>query len=94
MAKEQQEQDYVLVRMPRAVWERSGLHMRFDRCELIDPLYLWYMDCGWRGSIVALASTEEEAHELMEGNYNYNKKQELEKHEIKKGLMFYDLGDC
>lgn len=57
-------------------------------------LYIFYMDCGWQGSIVVVAKTEEEARKLMKPHYNYDSATPIECHEIKEGLSLVNLGDC
>ncbi len=54
-------------------------------------VYTCYL--GWKGDIVAIASSEEEARGIMEKesvNYKYHKDQVLEVHEIKNGF-FYEV---
>ncbi len=55
---------------------------------------LYIQDCGWRGSIVVVANSQEEARALMEGCYNYEPNGEIEEEEIRVGFIFANLGDC
>lgn len=56
-------------------------------------MYIYTQDNGWRGSIVIVASSKEEAEEKMKKYYNYDSKMEIEQHEIK-DFEWADLGDC
>jgi hypothetical protein len=55
-------------------------------------LKLYTMECGYRGSIVVVASSKENAREIMKNCWNYEEI-EIEEHEIKEGFCFYNLGD-
>lgn len=57
-------------------------------------MYIYTQDNGWRGSIIVIASTEEEALEKMKKYYNYDSENEIGKHEINKDFEWCDLGDC
>lgn len=56
---------------------------------------IYYMDMAWSGSIMVIASSQEEAHELAKGCYNYpGKDEEFEEYPIESGLVLKCLGDC
>jgi hypothetical protein len=55
---------------------------------------IYVMDCGWRGSILAVAENEAQAREFMRDSYNYDEENELEVLEYKPGLLWVDMGDC
>lgn len=57
-------------------------------------MFIWIQDHGVYGCIVVVAATEERARELMVGQYNYSKKQSLEKFAIEENLIWVNLGDC
>ena len=55
---------------------------------------IYTQDNGWRGSIVVIADNEKEARELMEKELNYEPTSPVEEHEITKGWIYVDYGDC
>lgn len=55
---------------------------------------LYIQDCGWRGSIIVIANSKEEARELMKDAYNYEPDNSIEEEEIRHGFVYVDLGDC
>lgn len=57
-------------------------------------LKLYYQDNAWRGSIVAIAETEESARKIMsEKCMNYKADTPIEVYEIENGLCLEDIGD-
>lgn len=55
---------------------------------------LFIQDCGWRGSIIVIANSQEEARQLMKGAYNYEPDGNIEEEEIEHGFVYINLGDC
>lgn len=62
-----------------------------DRTE--NKLFIFSMDCSFRGSIIAVTDTEENAREIMKTELNYDSKREIIKHEIVHGFRYADYGD-
>jgi hypothetical protein len=53
------------------------------------------MDCDWRGCIIAVAFSEEEARDFMKGAYNYEPDKPLVRKPLMEvGLVHVNLGDC
>lgn len=58
-------------------------------------LKIYIMDCGYRGVIICVASSAEEAREEMKtSTQNYEEKNEITEHEINKSFFYYNLGDA
>ena len=55
---------------------------------------MYIQDCGWRGSILVVANSEEQAREMMADEYNYEPNRSVVEEEIKLGFIFSNLGDC
>lgn len=55
---------------------------------------LYIQDCSWRGSIIVIANSQEEARELMKDAYNYEPDNDIEEDEIRHGFVYVNLGDC
>lgn len=62
--------------------------------EVSQELFLWAQDLGVDGSIIVIASSEENARKQMKDMYNYSASAGVKKHIIKEGLIFCNLGDC
>jgi len=58
-----------------------------------DNLKIYTADCGVCGSIVAITTSLDKAKELMKGEANYSKHDEIQESEIKEGLLFSNYGD-
>lgn len=56
-------------------------------------LKVYIMDCGWRGSIVAIAESEIQARELMADELNYDEGNSVSESGIEPGLVWVDTGD-
>ena len=60
-------------------------------------LKLYRQECGYRGSIIAIAFSEEEARAIMKkewGHINYSDDIPVESCNIQAGLCFGDHGDA
>lgn len=56
---------------------------------------IYIMDCDWRGCIIAVAFSEEEARDFMKGAYNYEPDKPLVRKPLMEvGLVHVNLGDC
>lgn len=73
-------------------------------CQAVEPyvqvakrdteMKIYTQDNSWRGSIVVVAESEEEARELMAVHVvNYEPTEPIEAHEIVKGFCFANYGD-
>lgn len=56
-------------------------------------LKMFVMDLSWRGGIVAIASSEEEAHKIMSEDPDYNEKYTMKSYDIKDGFYVRIHGD-
>lgn len=56
-------------------------------------LKIYIQDAGYEGSIIVIAKSEEDARKLMQNEYNYDKNDEVQEHEIKEGFLFSNYGD-
>ncbi len=57
-------------------------------------LKIYYMDCGWAGSIVVVAKNEQQARSIMCLTCdNYNEDSPIEEHEIEDSLCLHNYGD-
>lgn len=63
-------------------------------------LKIYAVDLGWRGSIIVVAESMDEAREIMEKEANYkefhegtDEKEEITEHKIVKGFKWTEHGD-
>lgn len=59
-------------------------------------LKLFCQDCSWRGQVIAIAYSEEEARIIMDKNWgsiNYDKDRPIESYDIVDGLVLGHPGD-
>ena len=63
----------------------------------VDPnvLHIWTLGLGWRGCVIVVAKTREQAKDKMRGYYNVEEKdlKHIEHHEINEDFEYCDLGD-
>ena len=58
-------------------------------------LKVWIQDLGWRGCVVVIAATENEARDLMDTDeFRYDDNKPVESFPIKPGLIYGNLGDA
>lgn len=58
-----------------------------------EKLKIFVQDNGWRGSILVISSSEENARKQMAGEANYFAEDPVIEHEIKEGFIFANYGD-
>ena len=56
---------------------------------------IYRQDNGWRGSVVVIADSKEEAIKMMKKKkvFDYETEEEIEEYEIVSGLILVDYGD-
>lgn len=55
--------------------------------------YIFSQWISWKGCILVITDTEENAREMMKNEQNYEPKREVDKHEIVNGFQYSNYGD-
>jgi hypothetical protein len=59
-----------------------------------DKMRLWIQDRGWRGCVMAIALSEQEARQIMASNtWNYSEELPLRAFDLDAGFKHVNIGD-
>jgi hypothetical protein len=58
-----------------------------------DKMRLWIQDRGWRGCVVVIALSEQEARHIMSETWNYSADAPIRAFDLDRGFKYVNIGD-